>query len=329
MRTHISVRLCVAVLAITLTPACNKGKTIIEEATAVYLAGDALAAARILERVQVEAPDTAEVNEARSLAVEWLSRKSELEKGNGRRIFVAAALEWSPNDPDLQARRCEVELDLEQWEAARACLVEVDGRIPGREHARQEEVLAAHDKQVADGEERRRLLEGDDPISWYRLRKEFPDSAEAQAAGEKLPAVSLCADLSRFSEVLFTGGQTGPGTWGARLREQGSAGYQRSVLSDIRRSSSALSEQLLAMQAELAEHAVMVDEREARDHLLNGYAELQPAMADLAASFGGKAYKIDVRLKRVDRFALKFRLTEKRVEEARAASQKACEILGR
>jgi tetratricopeptide (TPR) repeat protein len=329
MSSRSSIRLCAVVLVITLAPACNKGKTIIEDATAVYLAGDTLAAAQILERVQKEAPNTPEVNEARSLAVEWLSRKSELEMGEGRRIFVAAALKWAPNDPDLQARRCEVELHLEQWDAARACLAEVDGRIPKREHARQEEVLTSHDKQVADAEKRSRLLESDDAISWYKLRKEFPDSEEAQIAGERLPAASLCADLARFSEALFTGGQTGPGTWGARLREQDSQGYQRSVMSDIRRSSAALSEQLLVMQAELAEHALMVDEREVRDHLLDGYTELQPAMADLAGSFTGKAYKIEARIKRINRFARGFLATEKKVEEARAASQKACEVLGR
>ncbi len=330
MGSSIGIRRFAVLLAGTaLMVGCNKGKTIIDEATAVYLAGDTLEAARILERVRTEAPETPEVNEARTLAVEWLSRKSELETGENRRIFVAAALEWAPNDPDLHTRRCEVELDLEQWETARACLKEVDGRIPGREHKRQSDILATHDQTVADTEQRKRLIESDDPLGWYALLKEFPGSDEAHLAKQKLPEASLCADLKRFSDVLFTGGQTGPGTWGARLREQDSQGYQRSVLSEIRRSSRAISDSVLAMEVELKEHTVMVDEEEVRDHLLDGYAELQPAMAKLSGSFTGKAYKIERRLKIVDRFARDFLTTEKKIEEQRLASKKACEVLGR
>jgi len=330
MGNSIGRRRFAVLLALTaLTVGCNKGKNIIDEATAVYLNGDTMEAAHILERVQNEAPMTPEVHEARALAVEWLSRKSEIETGEQRRIFVAAALEWAPNDPDLHTRRCEVELELEQWEAARACLKEVDGRIAGREHKRQSDILASHDKTVADAEQRKRLLETDDPLGWYKLLKEFPGSDEAHLAKEKLPAVSLCADLKRFTNVLFTGGQTGPGTWGARLREQDSQGYQRSVLSEIRRSSKALSDNILATEIELKEHALMVDEREVRDHLLDGYAELQPAMVKLSGSFTGRAYKIERRLRIVNSFARDFLTTEKKVEEKRVASQKACEVLGR
>jgi len=122
MRNSRSLGLVAMVALAAALIGCNKGRPIIDEATAVYLTGDALEAARILERVAVEAPDTLEVVEARSLAVEWLTRKSELEIGESRRTFVAAALKWAPGDPDLNSRRCEVELDLKQWEAARTCL---------------------------------------------------------------------------------------------------------------------------------------------------------------------------------------------------------------
>jgi len=308
---------------------CNRGKTIIDEATGVYLKGDALEAARILRRVEVEAPNTAEVSEARSLAVEWLSRKSELEVGESRRAYLIAALEWAPHDSSLNSRRCEVELDLKQWEAARACLQEVDGRIPVPDQQRQEEVLATYDKSVADATERMRLLESADALSLYRLLSEFPGSEESNEASNRLPELSLCADLKRFSEVLFTGGQTGPSRWGARLREQDSQGFQRTVLSDIRRSSKEISDRLGVLEPQLRDHQVMIDEKEVRDQLLEGYSLLQSTMEALHSSFSGKAYKIDNRIKKVDRFARDFLETSLKIEEQRNAAIEGCKALGR
>ncbi len=308
---------------------CNRGKTIIDEATGVYLEGDALEAARILRRVELEAPNTAEVSVARSLAVEWLTRKSEIELGESRRTYLIAALEWAPHDSNLNSRRCEVELDLKQWEAARACLHKVDGRIPIPDQQRQEEILAAYDKSVADTTKRRRLLETDDPLSLYRLLSEFPGSDESKKAEERLPELSLCADLKRFAEVLFTGGQTGPNRWGARLREQGSQGYQRTVLSDIRRSSKEISDRLESLEPQLRDHPVMIDENEVLDHLLEGYSLLHSTMKALHSSFGGKAYKIQNRIKKVDRFARGFLETSLKIEEQRNAATEACKALGR
>jgi hypothetical protein len=315
--------------SIVLLSSCNRGKTIIDEATSVYLNGDPLEAARILERVEVEAPNTAEVKQARDLAVEWLTRKSELELGENRRTYLLAALQWAPSDPDLNSRRCEVELTLKNWEAARTCLKEVSDRIPGREQQRQEEILALHDKEIADSEARARLLESNDPISLYRLLADFPGSDESHTAAERLPALSLCADLERFADILFTGGQTGPAGWGARLKAQDSQGYQRSVLSEIRRSTDALNKKLDVLRTELQGHTLMFDEKEVRDMLIEGYDMLQPAMTELHSSFSGKAYKIEQRIKKVDRFARTFIETRQKIEAKRDAAQQACKALGR
>jgi|GEM_PF-4766381 len=312
-----------------LLSGCNRGKTIIDEATGVYLNGDPLEAARILEQVELEAPNTPEVKQARDLAIEWLTRKSELELGESRRTYLLAALRWAPHDPDLNSRRCEVELSLKNWEAARTCLKEVSGRIPGREQKRQEEILATHDKETADSETRARLLESNDPMSLYRLLADFPGSDESHSAAERLPDLSLCADLERFAEILFTGGQTGPAGWGARLKAQDSQGYQRSVLSDIRRSSDELNKRLVDLRTELNEHALMFDEKEVRDLLIEGYDMLQPAMNELHSSFTGKAYKIEQRIKKVDRFARAFIETRQQIEKQRDAAQQACKALGR
>ena len=324
-----AVRLVALSVLVALAVGCNKGRPIIDEATAVYLGGDALEAATILERVAVEAPETPEINEARALAVEWLTRKSELEKGERRRTFVAAALKWAPDDPDLNSRRCEVELELKEWEAARTCLQEVDGRIAGREQKRLEDLLAVHDKVLGDAVERKRLLDSGDPNNWYKLRRDFPGTDEAHLAGERLPDASLCADIKRFSQVLFTGGQTGPSTWGARLSEQESQGYQRRVLSEIRNGSTVISEQINAFRTELSQRDLMADEGQVRDLLLEGYGHMQPAMDRLTRLFTGKAYKIADRIKRVQRFAKDFLAVEKKVAEKRLAAEKACEALGR
>ena len=308
---------------------CNPGKAIIDEATDVYLGGDPIKAAQILERVEQEAPNTAEVKQARDLALEWLTRKAELERGETRRTCVLAALQWAPNDPDLNSKRCEVELNLKNWEAARSCLKEVSGRIPILDQQRQEAVLETHDKEVADNETRTRLLESNDPLSFYRLLADFPGSDESHSAAERLPSLSLCADLERFAEILFTGGQTGPGGWGARLKAQNSQGYQRTALSDIRRSSDELNQRLSVLRPELQEHALMFDEKEVRDLLLEGYDMLQPAMNELHSSFSGKAYKIEQRIKKVERFARTFIEIQQKIEGQRSAAQQACKALGR
>ncbi len=328
-RSFTKASIAILIASILGIVGCNRGKDIIDEATGVYLSGDPLRAAEILSRVETEAPNTPEVNEARALAIEWLTRASELERGESRRTYVLAALQWSPSDPDLNSRRCECELDLDNWEAARACLKEVDGKIPGREHQRLTQILADHDKKIANSKERTLLLESDDAISLYRLLAEFPGSDESHRAAERLPELSLCADLKRFSEALFTGGQTGPASWGPRLREQDSPGYQRSVLADIRRSSNELSGILQTLESELREHTIMIDEGPAQEQLLEGYGLLQPEMKRLHASFTGKAYKLEDRIKKIDRFAHRFIETSAQVEERRKAAQQTCEALGR
>ena len=325
---HKSIALVLATALLGIS-GCNRGKSIIDEATGIYLGGDALEAARVLRRVEQEAPNTPEVAKARTLAIEWLTRKSELELGESRRAYLIAALEWAPHDSGLNSRRCEIELDLKEWEAARACLEKVNGQIPMPDQQRLEKILAVHDKSVADAAERARLLESNDPMSLYRLLSDFPGSDESNEASERLPDLSLCADLQRFSEALFTGGQTGPNRWGARLREQSSQGYQRTVLSDIRRSSKEISDRLVELEAQLRDHQIMIDEKEVREQLLEGYSLLRPAMESLHSSFSGKAYKIENRIKKVDRFARDFLEINLKIEEQRSAATESCKALGR
>ncbi len=316
---------------LVLLPACaNKGREILQQAEAQYLEGNTLEASATLKRVAIEAPETPEVAEAKELAIEWLSKKAALEHGESKRELLLAGLDWAPEDPDLLAPLCEVEQRLKNWDAARACLKKVEGRIAPSEHARLSEVLAVHDRVVAEAEERQRLLQSENPLDWYGLMARFPESDEATEAAQKLPDASLCADLKRFAgQLKLTGAQVGPTTWAKRLREQKERSDQLSMLSTIRREANDLLDSLAKLEEELGTRAMLEDEAPASTKLVEGYVMVRPPVQKLLKSFEPSRYKMEDRLANIDRFDRDFGALVTQVEECREAAELTCQGLGR
>lgn len=325
---------CFLLLGLVTAPllggCANKGREILTEAETQYLAGKTLAASETLKRVAVEAPDTPEVAEAHSLAIEWLSKKANLEHGESKRDLLLAGLEWAPEDPDLLSPLCEVQQRLKDWDAARACLKKVEGRIAPSEHARLSEVLAEHDRVVSESAERETLLQSENPLDWYSLMARFPESDEATSAAQKLPDASLCADLKRFAGHLqLTGAQVGPTTWAPRLQEQKERSDQLSILSTIRREATDLLDSLAKLEAELGTRAMLEDEAPASARLIEGYVLVRPPVEKLLKSFEPSRYKMEDRLANIDRFGRTFGELVKQVEERREAAELICQGLGR
>jgi len=319
------------VLLVALLAGCgNKGRAILQEAETQYLAGNTLAASETLKRVAAEAPESPEVAEAHSLAIEWLSKKAALEHGEAKRELLVAGLEWAPEDPDLLSPLCEVEQRLKNWDAARACLKKVEGRIAPSEHARLSELLAEHDRVVAESAERQHLLDSDNALDWYSLVARFPESEEATEAAQKLPDASLCADLKRFAGQLhLAGSQVGPTTWAPRLRDQKVRSDQLSMLSTIRREATDLLDSLAKLEEELGTRAMLDDETPARDKMVEGYTQIRPPVEKLLKSFEPSRYKMEDRLANIDRFDKNFAELVKPVEACREAAQITCQGLGR
>jgi hypothetical protein len=191
-----------------LAAACNKGKSLIDEARKQHDSGSLDGALATLAQVRQQAPETPEVNEASALAVTWLVAAADAvpAKSPASEQRAKEALSWDPQSGAAQARVCRAAREAEAWEALRKCLEKdlSDKRdAPTDVVASLRDALVAHDaaaqKEMADAERRSSLLASDDEAQWETLQREFPRSSEATAAAKKLAlAATLCGDLGRY-----------------------------------------------------------------------------------------------------------------------------------
>jgi hypothetical protein len=197
-------------LSALLVNACNKGKSLIDDARKQHDSGNLDGAVAALAQVKQQAPGTPEVAQASTLAVTWLLAAADAApaKAPEREQRAKAALTWDPQSGAAQARVCRVAREAEAWDVLRACL---DKNLAGKVDVPSDVVtllrnaLTAHDAEVqqekANAETRARiiLLASDDEADWAALQKQSPGSPEANMAAEKLShAQSLCTDLDRF-----------------------------------------------------------------------------------------------------------------------------------
>jgi hypothetical protein len=195
----------VVVLGLT---ACNKGKSLIDEARKQHDAGNVDGAVATLARVRQEAPGTSEVKDAETLAVTWLVAAADAAppKSPDREKRAKDALTWDPASGPAQARLCRAAHEAENWDALRTCLgKELAGKrdAPGDVVSPLQAALAVHDaevqKQKADSDKRVALLQSDDEADWKALQEQFPGTTETTAAAAKLAATqTLCGDLERY-----------------------------------------------------------------------------------------------------------------------------------
>ncbi len=324
-----SIRIALLLLTpLLLLTGCNKAKSIIAEAEATYEAGDPVAAATILERVAVEAPDASEQTLATLLAVRWLGEAVEAtDDVDQKRVLLDRALEWEPGNPRTAAAMCRLELDLENWEAARRCVDTGRDVIPPDRLERFDQLLARHDREAEEAVERQRLLASEDPADWRRLRRRHGGSMEASLADEKLLEASVCEDLFRFTEPLKLKGSGSPEGWGDRLGRESDRSGQVTALTEVRDETDRLATSLSETKAALESHGVVEGEEAVQRSLLAAYASLERPLQRLQRAFAKKVYKVEDRQAAVARFGRDLSELVVDLRETRKGAEETCDDL--
>ena len=197
--------LAILIVLATLPLGCNKGRSIIDEAKKLDVAGNRAGALTALKRVEKEAPNTPEVAEARNLAVGWLIadalKQTVLAE---RRKLLDDALGWDSKNGTAKANLCLSLAEDKRFDELRKCLdVELKDMdsVPQEVVAKAKDALATYDDEVAE---------------------------------KKRKAASICADLSAWEKPFLENGTLIGDTF-KRFRRMNANAGQESALASLKR----------------------------------------------------------------------------------------------
>jgi len=312
-------------VALGVTGCQDKAELILEEATALYEAGDPGAAAQTLRRMHTETPAAPQVSTAALLATRWLTEAAEAaETDEERRRLYRAALDWEPDHARVWSALCRIEFDAQRWEDARACVEEGRDFLPPDRLEGYTGRIARHDEEVALAAERARLLDANTLESWDELVKLFPDSDEASAARELIVRRSLCREIDRFIEPLKLIGPRSPRTWGERVRKESERSAQVTILTQVRDEARIFTGEMADVKGDLVNHGLIEGEDAVRDGLVAAYTLLEPHLSQLDAAYNRRKYKLEDRLAAVERFDMELGRAWPSLKDARKAADRGC-----
>jgi hypothetical protein len=201
---ELRAKLAVWLFAVALS--CNGQKKQLDVAREQHDKGQLDDALTTLEVLTHEAPKSPEAEQAQTLATTWLIAAGDSGTDlTSRRLRLEQALKWAPNSGPAQARLCVLMIEAKDFTGARRCVDEKLGDktdVPAEMVTKVRSALAAQSTSEADAE-RRRWASSTSAHHWKALIEKYPDSAEAEAAKEKLERrESLCADLASFVKPL-------------------------------------------------------------------------------------------------------------------------------